>query len=97
MLPVAHYQPAPFASGLPYSAPHTDNINYVVKLPDGTTATTAQTDIEADTSWHHTRAKQLSTPELTAAELMGRRSVDVRSALNGWVPAFVVPTDGQPS
>ena len=77
MLPVGSYQPPPFASGLPYTPPHTNNINYMVKLPDGTTVATAQTDIESDTSWHHTRAKQLSTPELTAAELTGRCSVDV--------------------
>jgi hypothetical protein len=61
MLPVEPYQPPPFASGLPYTPPHTNNINYMVKLPDGTTVATAQTDIESDTSWHHTREKQLST------------------------------------
>ena len=83
--------------GLPYCRPHTTDINYTVQLPDGSIATAAQNDIESDTCWHKTgHNNPKPTLELALPELQGLASVEIRSAVNGWVPAFVVNNDGTP-
>ena len=73
------------------------DVDISVCRPDGPTTKAAQGDIEPDTGLDKTGHDQTKpTPELTHSELQGLTSVDIRSAMNGWVPAVVVSNDGTP-